>query len=81
MSKFQAITFISFFALVINIPFGMLRASFKKYSLGWFLSIHAPIPLIAGIRIFTKVSLYFIPIFLIVSILGQIVGGKIKKTT
>jgi len=79
MSKFQVITFISLFAFSLNIPFGILRTKFNKYSLGWFLCIHAPIPLVAGIRIFTKVSFYYIPLFLIVSILGQIVGGKLKK--
>lgn len=80
MSKYQLIIFISLFAFSINIPFGILRAKYKKYSLGWFLCIHAPIPLVAGIRIFSKVSLYFIPIFLAVSILGQIAGGKFNKT-
>jgi hypothetical protein len=79
MSKYQLIMLISVLAFTVNIPFGILRTKYKKFSLGWFLCIHAPIPIVAGIRIFSRVSLCFIPLFLIVSIAGQVIGSRIKN--
>jgi hypothetical protein len=79
MSKLELILIISVVALLVNIPFGALRLKYKKLSIPWFLCIHAPIPIVASIRILTKVSMYYIPLFLLLSIIGQILGARIKK--
>lgn len=79
MTNLVLILIISVTALFVNIPFGVLRSKYKKLSIPWFLCIHAPIPVVASIRILTKVPMYYIPLFLLVSIVGQIVGGRIKR--
>ena len=36
--------------LVVNLPFGFWRAGVKRFTLQWFLSIHAPVPVVVGLR-------------------------------
>jgi len=81
MTNLELILIISVAAFFVNIPFGVLRLKYKKLSIPWFLCIHAPIPVVASIRILTNVPMYYIPLFLFVSIIGQIVGGRIKRLT
>ncbi len=35
---------------LINIPFGYWRANVRKFSLGWFVAIHGPVPLVVFLR-------------------------------
>ncbi|KAA0257872.1 hypothetical protein FHQ18_09020 [Deferribacter autotrophicus] len=78
MEHYQAIFFITVIAFLLNLPFGMLRIKYRKFSIQWFICIHAPIPIVAILRITTKTSWKYIPLFLIASILGQVVGAKLK---
>ncbi|KAK9861449.1 hypothetical protein WJX84_000357 [Apatococcus fuscideae] len=41
---------IALVAAAANIPFGAWRENFEKFSLGWFVAIHATIPFIALLR-------------------------------
>ncbi|OSS41614.1 hypothetical protein DESAMIL20_1167 [Desulfurella amilsii] len=66
------------FAFLINIPFGRLRSKVKKFSWRWFAYIHIPIPFIALPRILLGISYYFIPLFLVASVAGQIAGSRLK---
>jgi len=66
--------YLALFAFAIDVPFGYLRAPQKKFSFKWFLYIHLPIPFIALQRIFFGISYYYIPIFLVTAVLGQIAG-------
>lgn len=68
---------LSVFTVIINIPFGVWRATRRKFSLQWFLAIHLPIPLIVIFRYVAGYGLAVIPLLLILAILGQIIGGKI----
>ena len=68
-------------ALLLNLPFGMLRAKTRKFSLGWFACVHAPIPVVACIRILSHTSWAYIPLFLLVSVAGQIIGARMKPQT
>jgi hypothetical protein len=74
MSSLLLITLIAF---VVHIPFGYLRSRSKKYSLKWFMYIHIPIPFIILIRIITNTDYKFIPLFILASIIGQFLGGKL----
>ncbi len=65
--------------LLINIPFGMVRSRFTSYSIMWFLCIHAPIPVAAILRRSAGFSFWYIFIFMIFGIAGQIIGKKIAK--
>ncbi|MBA4372430.1 MAG: hypothetical protein C0402_06165 [Thermodesulfovibrio sp.] len=63
---------------MINLLFGFLRNRTRKYSINWFLCIHAPIPFIFLARIFSHLGLDFIPLFVLAALAGQILGGKIE---
>lgn len=63
--------------LILNLPFGFLRAKAKRYSLRWFLCIHLPIPLIYYLRHLFMLTVYVIPLLAVAAVLGQIWGGKI----
>ena len=69
---------ITVFAFILNLPFGYIRKSAKKYSRKWLLCIHAPVPMIIIARITTHTDYRFIPVFILISIAGQVCGGKIN---
>jgi len=75
----QAVFIICVIAFFLNLPFGWFRTYTKKFSIPWFVCIHAPIPIVAVIRIYTDTDFIYIPIFLIFSLAGQIIGARIKK--
>ncbi len=60
--------------IMINIPFGMLRAKTKKFSIQWILCIHAPIPISAVFRRVAGYGWGYLPLFLLFSIIGQAIG-------
>jgi len=68
---------IAAFAFALNIPFGYIRRHARKYSTKWFLCIHIPVPMIIIARITTHTSYFFIPLFILLSIAGQVFGGKL----
>jgi hypothetical protein len=35
---------------IINLPFGYWRAGLRKFSPAWFVAIHAPVPMVIGLR-------------------------------
>ena len=80
MTKFQLIILIVIFGFIINIPFGYLRNKAKKYSFAWFSYIHIPVIFIIFLRVFTNTSFRYVPLFIISSIIGQILGSYIKTT-
>lgn len=67
-------------ALVLNLPLGYLREGLRKYSVAWFLCIHLSIPVIAYLRISNHVSAWAIPPFIACALLGQIAGGRIRRS-
>lgn len=66
-------------ALVVNLPFGHLRAMARRYSLKWFLYIHLPIPLIILLRMGMGIDYSGIPIVVLGAITGQFLGGRFKS--
>lgn len=67
------------FTFVVNLPFGFMRAGTKRYSLGWILCIHLPVPLIFLLRKFLMFSAAVIPALVVAAIAGQILGGRIRN--
>ena len=67
-------------ALTVNIPLGYAREGFRKYSLGWFVCVHLSVPLIAWLRLANHVSALGIPAFVACAVVGQIAGGKVRRT-
>ena len=66
---------------LFNIPFGYWRENVKKYSLGWVLSIHLPIPFIVLLRIYSGIGFHFItyPVMIVAFFTGQLTGAAIYK--
>ncbi len=65
---------------LLNLPFGFWRASTKKFSRAWFLSVHFPVPLVIAIRILSGIGwhLQTFPIMLAAFFTGQFIGGKLR---
>jgi hypothetical protein len=70
------ILIISLTALLINIPLGVWRRKHKKFTLAWWLLIHASILLIIPLRIWLNTPNIFIPLFIALAVLGQFIGTK-----
>ncbi len=66
-------------ALAINIPLGYVRQGVEKFSFAWYFYVHISIPLIIYLRVKSGYSWKFIPLTLAGAILGQIIGGRIRK--
>jgi len=69
------------FTFLINLPFGYLRAGYKKLSFMWFLYIHIPVPFVIYIRHINNIDLtWTLAPFLFGSyFLGQFLGRKWKS--
>ena len=63
----------------LNIPFGYWRFFEKRFSLGWFLAIHLPVPVVFTMRFMLSIPYYLIPIYVFFYFLGQFIGSKIAK--
>lgn len=62
---------------MLNLPMGFLRGKTRKFSLSWFLCIHAPIPVVLIGRLFSGLDIRYVPIFLAAALMGQLWGGRI----
>lgn len=78
---FLLISILSLFTFTINIPFGMLRAGVKKFSLLWFIYIHTPVIFIILFRRLINVdTIWYSYIFTIVFFFtGQRFGIFLKN--
>jgi hypothetical protein len=74
------IALIGIAALALNIPLGYAREGYRKFSVGWFVCVHLSVPFIAWLRLANDVSAWGIPAFVACAVLGQIAGGKVRKT-
>jgi ABC-type methionine transport system permease subunit len=70
---------ISLLCLLLNIPLGAWRARTPKFSLRWIVAVHAAVPFIILVRVLSGTSIYFIPLFVALAILGQLVGGRLQS--
>jgi hypothetical protein len=66
--------------LVLNLPFGFWRAGVRKFSLAWFLAVHAPVPLIVVMRIEAGLGwrLSTFPVLVGAFFGGQLLGGRMR---
>jgi hypothetical protein len=67
-------------ALAVNLPLGYAREGCRKFSAAWFVYVHLSVPLIAYLRLANHVTAWAIPAFLACAVLGQISGGKVRRT-
>ncbi len=66
--------------LLLNLPFGFWRAGVRRFSLAWFLAVHAPVPLIVGMRFAAGLGwrLSTFPLLVAAFFGGQFIGGRIR---
>lgn len=71
----------SVFALAMmgNVPPGMLKEHFDKFSPAWIVAVHASVPVVAALRKATRLPPYAILVTVAGSVLGQIVGGRLER--
>jgi len=73
------LVFLLLITFFLTLPFGRWRVRCRKYSVGWFLAIHLPIPFIILMRVGAHFSYAYIPLFLVSTVLGQFAGGKFAR--
>lgn len=79
MTPIGANSLVSAMALLLNIPFGSKRANYPKLSPAWFFWLHVSIPLIILLRYLLGTSLWMIPANIILAVLGQLLGARIRQ--
>jgi len=76
--SFMNIWIVASIVFVFNLPFGYWRATVRKFSLQWILSIHAPVPFVIALRLFSGLGwqLMTFPVLVGAFFAGQFLGGK-----
>ena len=66
---------------IINIPFGYWREGVKKFSINWFIAVHAAVPLVITLRILTGIEWQVLTIAFLVFcyFLGQYTGARLRR--
>jgi hypothetical protein len=66
--------------LLVNLPFGYWRAGTRRFSLAWFLAVHAPVPLAVALRWGSGLGfqLATLPLFVAAYFGGQFLGGRLR---
>ncbi|TNF48473.1 hypothetical protein EP232_02380 [bacterium] len=64
---------------VLTLPFGVWRARCTKFTFQWWLAIHLIIPVIILMRVWAGFSYAYVPLFILATVLGQLVGGRFRK--
>lgn len=65
--------------MAANVPLGIWREHTQKFSLSWFIAVHAAVPFIAMLRksvLMPKTAMAFT---IAASILGQVVGSRAER--
>ena len=66
--------------LLVNLPFGYWRAGTTRFSRGWFLAVHAPVPVVVGLRVSWGIAWKVgnLPILMGAYFAGQMIGGRVR---
>jgi hypothetical protein len=66
-------------AATLNIPCGMWREHVEKFSVEWFIAIHATIPFVAMLRKAVIMPKFAIAVTIGAAVLGQVVGSRLER--
>jgi hypothetical protein len=64
-------------AFGLNVPLGAWRVRCRKFSLAWFVAIHASIPAIVATRLALGIGWSWVPVLIATAVLGQLTGGAL----
>src|SRR6266705_3442356 len=75
----MSIWIVALIVFFFNLPFGYWRASVRKFSVQWILSIHTTVPFVIALRIFSGLGWQLITFPVVISAFfgGQFVGGRV----
>jgi len=67
--------------VLVNLPFGFWRQGTRKFSPSWFVAVHGPVPVVAGMRILAGVhwELRTLPVLVGAYFTGQFLGGRLRR--
>ena len=68
-----------FLVFVLNLPCGWWRAGLEKFSWQWFVAIHAPVPLVVALRLWTDLHWKVIPVLAFAFFAGQFLGVRLGR--
>lgn len=70
---------LALFTFLSNLPLGMWRESVKKFSLAWFIAVHASVPVVIALRIWLDVTYWSVPVLIGIAVIGQFFGARIYR--
>jgi len=77
----QSLWSVALSVLVLNLPFGYWRAGAKKLSFRWFVTVHAPVPFVVGLRL--AAGLPWRPgtfaVLVVAFLAGQFLGARLRR--
>jgi len=63
----------------VNLPCGAVREHFEKFSVGWFVAVHATIPFVAMLRKAVVMPKYAMLVTIAAAVMGQMVGSRLER--
>lgn len=78
MPKIEALLIAGISTFALTVPMGVWRVSVPRFSIRWFLAVHLFVPVVFLIRSHLGLGAAYIPLMVLFSIAGHIVGGKLK---
>ena len=69
---------IAIIVFLINLPFGLWRSKVDKFTIKWFIAIHASIPIVYALRIYAGIGWEINSFIILVGayFLGQFLGSR-----
>lgn len=65
--------------MALNVPMGMWREHTVKFSVSWFVAVHAAVPFIAMLRKSVLMPKAAMALTIAASILGQVIGSRAER--
>jgi len=64
----------------VNVPFGYWRGGVPKFSVPWFVAVHAPVPIVILLRWASGLGFHLetVPVMLAAYFGGQFLGGRLR---
>jgi len=63
----------------VNLPCGAVREHFEKFSVGWFVAVHATIPFVAMLRKAVIMPKYAMLVTIAAAVMGQVIGSRLER--
>lgn len=72
---------VALLVLLLNLPFGFWRAGARRFSRPWLLAVHAPVPLVIGLRLASGLGWKAVtfPVMIGAFFTGQFLGGRLRR--